>query len=130
MCIRDRALLGHHAKCAGYCWDRIHYCVWRYHHVCTAQSDLNPLICANLCHRLFNTKALYEIVFIGLFGYAAYITHMNRKDCNTCEISANQLMDECPSCGAQFEHLSTDARVYGVIALLVVFGISLLLSAG
>jgi RNA polymerase subunit RPABC4/transcription elongation factor Spt4 len=55
---------------------------------------------------------------------------MNKKDCNTCEISANQLMDECPSCGAQFEHLSTDARVYGVIALFVVFGISLLLSGG
>ena len=50
---------------------------------------------------------------------------MNKKDCNTFEISAKQLMDECPSCGAQFEHLSTDARVYGVIALLVVFGISL-----
>ena len=47
--------------------------------------------------------------------------HMNRKDCNTCEISANQLMDECPSCGAQFEHLSTDARVYGVIALWLCF---------
>ena len=78
---------------------------------------------------LFNAKTLYTIVFIRLFGYAAYITHMNRKDCNTCEISANQLMDECPSCGAQFEHLSTDARVYGVIALLVVFCISLLLSA-
>ncbi|MDB2662504.1 hypothetical protein N9Y61_01535 [Paracoccaceae bacterium] len=55
---------------------------------------------------------------------------MSRKDCNTCEISANQLMDECPSCGAQFEHLSTDARVYGVIALFVVFGVSLILSAG
>ena len=73
---------------------------------------------------------MYTIVFIGLFHYVAYIPHMKRKDCNTCEISANQLMDECPSCGAQFEHLSTDARVYGVIALLVVFGISLLLSAG
>ena len=73
---------------------------------------------------------MYTIVFIGLFRYASYIDYMNRKDCNTCEISANQLMDECPSCGAQFEHLSTDARVYGVIALLVVFGISLLLSAG
>ena len=79
---------------------------------------------------LFNATALYTIVFIGLFWIAAYITLMNRKDCNTCEISANQLMDECPSCGAQFEHLSTDARVYGVIALLVVFCISLLLSAG
>ncbi|NDI03400.1 MAG: hypothetical protein EBY77_04410 [Rhodobacteraceae bacterium] len=67
---------------------------------------------------------------LDFFGYTAYITSMNRKDCNTCEISANQLMDECPSCGAQFEHLSTDARVYGVIALFVVFGVSLILSAG
>jgi len=71
-----------------------------------------------------------QLYLLDFFRYASYINHMNRKDCNTCEISANQLMDECPSCGAQFEHLSTDARVYGVIALLVVFGISLLLSAG
>ena len=71
-----------------------------------------------------------QLYLLDFFGYAAYIPHMNRKDCKTCEISVNQLMDECPSCGAQFEHLSTDARVYGVIALLVVFGISLLLSAG
>ena len=78
----------------------------------------------------FKAVTLYTIVFIGLFWIAAYVMFMNRKDCNTCEISANQLMDECPSCGAQFEHLSTDARVYGVIALLVVFCISLLLSAG
>ena len=78
----------------------------------------------------FPAVALYTIVFIGLFGYTAYVMHMTRKDCNTCEISANQLMDECPSCGAQFEHLSKDARVYGVIALFVVFGVSLILSAG
>ena len=71
-----------------------------------------------------------QLYLFDFFGCAAYINYMNRKDCNTCEISANQLMDECPSCGARFEHLSTDARVYGVIALLVVFGISLLVSAG
>ena len=71
-----------------------------------------------------------QLYILDFFGYATYIPHMNRKDCKTCEISVNQLMDECPSCGAQFEHLSTDARVYGVIALLVVFCISLLLSAG
>ena len=71
-----------------------------------------------------------QLYLLDFFVCAAYVTYMNRKDCNTCEISASQLMDECPSCGAQFEHLSTDARVYGVIALLVVFGISLLLSAG
>ena len=68
-----------------------------------------------------------QLYLLDLLGYAAYLTFMNRTDCNTCEISANQLMDECPSCGAQFEHLSTDARVYGVIALFVVFCISLLL---
>ena len=79
---------------------------------------------------LFNAKKCIQLYLLDFFGFAAYINYMNRKDCNTCEISANQLMDECPSCGAQFEHLSTDARVYGVIALLVVFGISLLLSAG
>jgi uncharacterized short protein YbdD (DUF466 family) len=78
----------------------------------------------------FNARTLYTIVFIGLLRYAVYVGHMNRRDCNTCEISANQLMNECPSCGAQFEHLSADARVYGVIALVVVFCISLLLSAG
>ena len=33
--------------------------------------------------------------------------------CNTCEISANQLMNECPSCGAQFEHLSARLRLWG-----------------
>ena len=75
-------------------------------------------------------KHCIQLYLLDFFGCAAYINNMNRKDCNTCEISANQLMDECPSCGAQFEHLSTDARVYGVIALLVVFCISLLLSAG
>ena len=71
-----------------------------------------------------------QLYLLDFFGQTAYIIPTNRKDCNTCEISANQLMDECPSCGAQFEHLSTDARVYGVISLLVVFGISLLLSGG
>jgi hypothetical protein len=55
---------------------------------------------------------------------------MTKRECYNCELSANQLMDECPSCGAKFEHLSVDARVYGVITLLVVFGSSLLLSAG
>ena len=75
-------------------------------------------------------KHCIQLYLLDFFDYVAYVPHMNRKNCNTCEISANQLMDECPSCGAQFEHLSTDARVYGVIALLVVFGISLLLSAG
>ena len=55
---------------------------------------------------------------------------MTKKDCTTCEISASNMLDECPSCGAQFEHLSLDSRVYGVISLFVVFGISLLLSAG
>lgn len=68
-----------------------------------------------------------QLYLLDFLGYAAYYTFMNRKDCNTCEISANQLMEKCPSCGAQFEHLSTDARVYGVIALFVVFCISLLL---
>jgi uncharacterized short protein YbdD (DUF466 family) len=71
-----------------------------------------------------------QLYLLDFLRYETYISHMNRKDCNTCEISADQLMDECPSCGAQFEHLSTDARIYGVIALLVVFGISLLLSTG
>lgn len=71
-----------------------------------------------------------QLYLLDFFGYTAYLNQMNRKDCNTCEISANQLMEECPYCGAQFEHLSTDARVYGVIGLLVVFGLSLLLSAG
>jgi len=71
-----------------------------------------------------------QLYLLDFFGYTAYLNQMSRKDCNTCEISANQLMEECPSCGAQFEHLSTDARVYGVIALLIVFGLSLLLSAG
>ena len=75
-------------------------------------------------------KHCIQLYLFDFFRYASYFHRMKRKDCNTCEISANQLMDECPSCGAQFEHLSTDARVYGVIALLVVFGISLLLSAG
>jgi hypothetical protein len=73
---------------------------------------------------------LYAIVFIRLFRILGLYYADEKKDCNTCEISANQLMDECPSCGAQFEHLSTDARVYGVVALFVVFGISLLLSGG
>jgi len=54
---------------------------------------------------------------------------MMKKSCTNCEISANQMMEECPSCGAQFEHLSTDARVYGVIGLFVAFGVSLVLSA-
>ena len=71
-----------------------------------------------------------QLYLLDFVEYSAYVRQMNKKDCNTCVISANQLMDECPSCGAQFEHLTTDARVYGVIALLVVFGISLLLSAG
>ena len=75
-------------------------------------------------------KKCIQLYLFDFFRYASYFHRMKRKDCNTCEISANQLMDECPSCGAQFEHLTTDARVYGVIALLVVFGISLLLSAG
>ena len=71
-----------------------------------------------------------QLYLLDFLEYSAYFRQMNKKDCNTCEISANQLMDECPSCGAQFEHLSTDARVYGVVALFVVFGISLLLSGG
>ena len=71
-----------------------------------------------------------HLYLLDFLEYSAYMTQMNKTDCNTCEISANQLMDECPSCGAQFEHLSTDARVYGVVALFVVFGISLLLSGG
>jgi uncharacterized protein (UPF0212 family) len=71
-----------------------------------------------------------ELYLLDFLEYSAYVRKMNKKDCNTCEISANKLMDECPSCGAQFEHLSTDARVYGVVALFVVFGISLLLSGG
>ena len=71
-----------------------------------------------------------QLYLLDFVEYSAYVRQMNKKDCNTCEISTNQLMDECPSCGAQFEHLSTDARVYGVVALFVVFGISLLLSGG
>ena len=71
-----------------------------------------------------------QLYLLDFLEYSAYVRQMNKKDFNTCEISANQLMHECPSCGAQFEHLSTDARVYGVVALFVVFGISLLLSGG
>ena len=104
-----------------------HHRVWRYHNACTAQSGLNHLSAP--IYELFSMQKHCIQLYLLDFWIRSLFYHMNRKDCNTCEISANQLMDECPSCGAQFEHLSTDARVYGVIALLVVFCISLLLSA-
>jgi len=52
---------------------------------------------------------------------------MNSKTCNTCNVSGNQLMDNCPECGDPFanefrpQSFRTTLSVLGLIAIASVF---------
>ena len=61
-----------------------------------------------------------------LLDFSVYLTNyyfMNSKTCNTCNVSGNQLMDNCPECGDPFanefrpQSLRTTLSVLGLIAI-------------
>ena len=49
---------------------------------------------------------------------------MEKVNCNRCAGTAENLIAECPGCGAQFQYLSPDQRFYRILGLfsVIAFG--------
>ena len=79
-------------------------------------------------HNTLTFKNLYTIVFICFFEVLHHILIMKKVNCNRCAETAENLIAECPGCGAQFQYLSPDQRFYRVLGLFTVIAFGAVLT--